>query len=104
AVKTSVFAVRRIEIEGAPPTLAAQIRTALGPLEGTSLVSFGRSDADRRLAGFPQIASVRYDRDFPHTLRVEVTVENPVAVLRKASDAWLVSATGRVLAMLKPGS
>src|SRR5581483_7512794 len=97
AVKTSVFAVRRIEIEGAPPTLAAQIRTALEPLEGKSLVSFSRSDADRRVAGFPQIASVRYDRDFPHTLRVMVTVEKAVAVLRKASEAWLVSATGRVL-------
>ena len=104
ALKTPVFALQRIQVEGAPPALAAQIRTALGPLEGKSLVSFGRSDADRRLAGFPQIATVRYDRDFPHTLRVQVTVEQPVAVLRKASDAWLVSASGRVLELLKPGS
>lgn len=104
ALKTSVFAVQRIEVEGASPALAAQIRTALSPLQGTSLVSFGRSDADRRLASFPQIASVRYDRDFPHTLRVEVTVEKPVAVLRKASDAWLASTTGRVLGTLKEGS
>jgi cell division protein FtsQ len=104
ALKTPVFAVHRIEVEGAPPALAEEIRTALTPLQGSSLVSFGRSDADRRLAGFPQIAAVRYDRDFPHTLRVQVTVEKPVAVLRKASDAWLVSATGRVLELLKPGS
>jgi cell division protein FtsQ len=104
ALKTSVFAVQRIEVEGAPPALAARIRTALAPLQGASLVSFGRSDADRRLADIPQIASVRYDRDFPHTLRVEVTVEKAVAVLRKASDAWLVSATGRVLQTLQPGS
>jgi cell division protein FtsQ len=104
ALKTSVFALQRVEVEGAPPALAAQIRAALGPLQGSSLVSFGRSDADRRLAALPQIASVRYDRDFPHTLRVEVTVEKPVAVLRKASEAWLVSATGRVLELLKSGS
>ena len=104
ALRTSVLAVERIQVEGAPPTLAAQIRSALSPLEGKSLVSFSRSDADRRLAGFPQIASVRYDRNFPHTLRIKVTVEKPVALLRKASDAWLVSATGRVLAVLRPGS
>lgn len=104
ALKTSVFAVERIQVEGAPPALADQIRSALSPLEGRSLVSFSRSDADTRLAGFPQIASVRYDRAFPHTLRVQVTVERPVAVLRKGSDAWLVSSSGRVLSSLRPGS
>src|SRR5207245_1537764 len=60
--------------------------------------------ADRRLTGLPQIASVRYDRDFPNTLRVSVSVEQPVAVLRRGSDAWLVAARGRVLAALEPGS
>jgi cell division protein FtsQ len=104
ARETSIFAVQRIEVRGATPALAARIRTALAPLTGKSLVSFSRSDADRRLAGLPQIAHVSYDRDFPHTLRLTVSVEQPVAVLRKASDAWLVSASGRVLAMLQPGS
>jgi cell division septal protein FtsQ len=43
---------------------------------------------------------VSYDRDFPHTLHVQVTVEHSVAILRRATDAWLVSATGRVLSAL----
>jgi cell division protein FtsQ len=103
ALKTPVFAVQRIQVEGAPPVLAARIRSALGALQGKSLVAFSRSDADRRLAGIPQIATVRYDRDFPHTLRVKVSVEHAVAVLRKASQGWLVSASGRVLAALRPG-
>jgi cell division protein FtsQ len=104
ARETSLFGVQRIDVEGASPALAARIRAALEPLEGTSLVSFGRGAADRRLAGFPEIASVAYDRDFPHTLHVRVTVEQPVAVLRRATDAWLVSASGRVLGILAPGS
>ncbi len=104
ARETSVFAVERIDVQGAPPALAARIRIALAPVEGTSLMSFGRGAADRRLAGFPEIASVSYDRDFPHTLRVHVTVEQPVAVLRRGPDAWLVSSTGRVLSLLQPGS
>ena len=104
ARESSIFAVQRIDVRGAPPALAARIRRALAPLEGTSLVSFGRAAADRRLADFPEIASVGYDRDFPHTLHVRVTVEKPVAILRRATDAWLVSASGRVLSALGPGS
>lgn len=104
ARETSLFALQRIDVQGAPPALAARIRSALEPLAGSSLVTFGRSAADRRLTGFPEIASVRYDRDFPHTLHVRVTVERPVAVLRRAADGWLVSASGRVLAALAPGS
>lgn len=104
ARETSIFALRRIQIQGAPPALAARIRTALEPLEGRSLVSFSGSAADRRLASFPQIAHVSYNRDFPHTLEVTVRVEQPVAVLRRASDAWLVSASGRVLTALQTGS
>jgi cell division protein FtsQ len=104
ARETSVFAVQRIDVQGASPALAARIRSALEPLQGSSLVSFSRGAADRRLAGLPEIAGIAYDRDFPHTLRVRVTVERPVAVLRRAMDAWLVSASGRVLAPLAPGS
>jgi len=103
ALESSIFAVQRIDVRGAPPELAGRIRAALAPLEGTSLVSFSRSAADRRLADFPEIASVGYDRDFPHTLHVQVTVEQPVAVLRRATDAWLVSGTGRVLSVLGSG-
>jgi cell division protein FtsQ len=104
ARETALFAVQQIDVEGASPALSARIRAALEPLDGTSLVSFGRGAADRRLAAFPEIASVEYDRDFPNTLRVRVTVERPVAVLRRATDAWLVSGSGRVLGALAPGS
>jgi cell division septal protein FtsQ len=104
ARETSLFAVQRIDVQGASPALAARIRSALEPLEGTSLVSFSRGAADHRLSGLPEIAGVGYDRDFPHTLHVRVTVERPVAVLRRAADAWLVAASGRVLDALVPDS
>lgn len=104
ARETSVFALQRIDVEGAPPALALRIRSALAPLRGASLVAFSRSSADHRLAGFPQIAHVRYDRDFPHTLRVSVSVEEPVAVLRRGADAWVVAAGGRVIATVPRGA
>ena len=48
--------------------------------------SSGRSTPSRR-------AAVRYDRAFPHTLRVVVTPERPVLLLRQGDEAYLVAAT-----------
>ena len=74
-----------------------RIRAALRTLRGRSLVRFDRNDAARRLATVAEVADARFDRDFPHTLKVRVRLERPVAVLRRGADAWLVSATARVL-------
>jgi cell division septal protein FtsQ len=100
ARETSLFAVRSIEVRGAPPELAGQIRQALAPLVGTSLVTFDASKASSRLAALPGVAAASYDRAFPHTLRVFVRAEQPVAVARQGSSAWLVSARARVLEVL----
>ena len=87
----------RIEVRGVPAGQAARIRMALEPLSGSSLVSFDATDGNRRLASVPVVASASYDRDFPHTLVVTVVPEVPVALLRRGSDAWVVSDSGRVL-------
>ena len=100
ARETSLFAIRTVEVRGAPPALAAQIRTALAPLEGTSLVAFDSTAARRRLAALPGVAAATYDRAFPHTLRVFVRAERPVAVARQGAAAWVVSSRARVLRRL----
>lgn len=100
ARETSLFAVRSVQVEGAPPALAAQIRDALNPLVGSSLVKFNRAAAARRLEAIPVVAGVAFDRAFPHTLKVAVRLEPPVAVLRQGSSAWLVSSGGRILEQL----
>ena len=46
-------------------------------------------------------AQARFDRAFPHTLKVWVRLERPVAVLRQRADAWLVSASARVLGKIE---
>jgi hypothetical protein len=48
--------------------------------------------------------STSYDRSFPHTLRVHVVPEVPVAVLHRGKQTWLVSARGRAIAQIKAGS
>ena len=97
AEQTSVFALRQIEVQGAPPAVAARIRRTLAGYAGESLVRFDSGDAARRLSTISEVAGATFDRAFPHTLKVRVRTERPVAVLRRGADAWLVSATARVL-------
>jgi cell division protein FtsQ len=100
ARETSAFALRSIEVDGAPGPLGAQVRAALAPLVGRSLLSVDRGDAARRVRALPEVASVSVDRAFPHELRVTVREEQSVAVLRQADHAWLVGGDARVLRAL----
>jgi cell division protein FtsQ len=93
-----VFAIRTIDVEGASPVVEERVRAALGSLKGTSLVKFESSRGTELLGRVSYVASARFDRAFPSTLRVIVTPERPVAVIRRARDAWVVSARARVLA------
>ena len=101
ARQTGLFALERIEVEGAPPAVAAKVRKTLDPYLGRSLVRFDSRAASSRLSGVAEIADARFDRAFPHTLKVHVRTERPVAILRQGSDAWLVSSSARVLRKLE---
>ena len=101
ARQSPVFALERIEVEGAPAGVAAEVRSSLDAYRGESLIKFDSGGASRRLASVAEIAQARFDRAFPHTLKVRVRLERPVAVLRQGSDAWLVSASARVLRKLE---
>jgi cell division protein FtsQ len=100
AKQTALFALDRIEVAGASPAVAAQVRATLRSYVGRSLVRFDAAAAARRLSAVSEIADTRFDRAFPHTLKVRVRLERPVAVLRQGADAWLVSSSARVLQRL----
>jgi cell division protein FtsQ len=100
ARQTALFALDRVEVEGAPPPVTAEVEATLRPYVGKSLVRFDSGEARRRLSALAEIANARFDRAFPHTLKVRVRLERPVAVLRQGPDAWLVSASARVLRRL----
>ena len=93
-----MFALRRIEVEGAPPAVAAQVRRALEPLEGRTLLGLDGSEVERRLGALAMVAASSYDRNFPHTLRVTIRPEHPVAVARRGMEAWMIAASGRAVA------
>jgi len=103
ARETSLFALQRVEVTGAPPDVARAVQRALRPLDGKSLVTLDGARVEQRLEQLPVVASATYDRDFPHTLNVTVRPERPVLVLRRGPQAWLVSARARVMRRLQPG-
>src|SRR5262249_10453216 len=100
ARESSIFAIRQIRVEGASPAVEARVQAALAPLLGKSLVGFDTGVAHRRLGGGSAVSGATFDRAFPHTLRVRVSREQPVAILRQGANAWLASAHARVLRSL----
>lgn len=100
---TSAFAVERIPVEGASSDLAAEIRKALAPAAGKSMLGLDVGELTRRAEAVPMVAAAAVDRAFPHDLRITVVPETPVAVLRQGSASWLAAAGGRVVAKVGPG-
>jgi cell division protein FtsQ len=97
ARETPMFAVRAVEVQGAPPPVAEQVRVALGRFSGTNLLALDGAAVIRTLEDLPTVVAADYDRNFPHTLRVRIVPESPVAVLRRGAGAWLASSRGRVI-------
>lgn len=101
---TSAFAVRQIAVEGASPEVAAEVRKVLAPAVGQSLLALDLSELAQRAGTVPMVAGATFDRGYPHTLRIQVVPELPVAVLRQGASSWLAAASGRVLADLERGA
>jgi hypothetical protein len=102
ARETSVFAVQTVEVRGGTPALRAQVRAALAPALGKSLLQVDDNTVSRALSPLPGVRAFSFDRAFPHTLRVVVHREEPVLILRRVpgKDAFLVAASGRVISRL----
>jgi cell division septal protein FtsQ len=102
ARETSIFALRQIDVVGGTPRAQAEVRRALAPELGRSLLRVGRGEIDRRVLSLPDVVSVSFDRRYPHTLRVRIGAERPVLLLREGSvGTWLVSARARVMRRLR---
>src|SRR5262249_20172306 len=95
---TSMFSVDRIDVRGASPAIAAQVRAVLRSYQRRSLVAVDGATVEHRVEGLPTVRSAVVGGAFPHTLTGSVVPELAVAVLRRGAGSWLVSARGRVIA------
>ena len=59
ARQTSMFALRDVKVAGGSPELQAQVREALGPELGRSLVAIRATEVEDRLAAVPGVLAVR---------------------------------------------
>ena len=71
---------------------------------GESLLGLDLAELEHRAERVPMVADASFDRAFPHTLRIAIVPEVPVAVLRQGSSAWLAADGGRVVAELDRGA
>jgi cell division septal protein FtsQ len=101
---SSMFAVARIEVVGAPPPVARQVRQAVEFTDGLSLLRVDGHRVVSTLERLPTVYRAWYDRDFPHTLRIRIVPERPVAVARRGAGSWIVSARGRVVEPVRRGA
>jgi hypothetical protein len=104
ARQTSAFAIGRFDVTGAPSDVQRQVRRVLAPLLGTNLLALDGAALEQRAESLPTVVSVRFDRAFPHTLRIHVVPEVPVAVLHRGKETWLVSARARVVKRIPTGT
>jgi len=101
ARETPLFALRTVEVTGAPPTVRDEVRRAAAAWEGESLVALDGDELRRRLEALPTVRSLRYDKAFPNTIAIAVVPERPAAVVRRGRAAWLVSERGRIMGTLE---
>lgn len=104
ARETSLFAVRTVDVDGAPGYVAQQVRHTLREATGESLVALDADEARRAIESLPTVAGAELDRAYPHTLRVTIVPERPAALVRHGAGALLVSARGRVIARVDRGA
>ena len=97
ARETSLFAVERVDVRGAPPGVTRQVEKALADVRGESLLSLDAVRLRTELESLPTVRAASLDRAFPHRLVVDVVPEQAVAVVRQGASAWLVSDRGRVM-------
>lgn len=99
---TPLFAVRTVEVTGANADVTGEVELAVVRFMGTSMVALDGDEVIRRVEALPTVVSAHYDRAFPHTLRIFVVPEHPVAVVAYRGASWVVSERGRVIERASP--
>jgi cell division protein FtsQ len=91
---SSLFAIDEVEVSGVTANQerisAALVRAA----EDMTTLHVRDDDLRKAVAGFPTVATLTTDTDFPHGLKVEVTERLPVATAQIEGEQTPVSADG----------
>ena len=99
-VRSPLFDVDHVDVRGAERTPRAAI-VAAGRLGDTPpLMDVDTDEVARRVEALPWVLDATARKDWPATVRVDVTERRPAAVLPAGEGLWaLADRTGRVLAV-----
>ena len=101
---SSVFAVERVDVRGAPPAVAREVEALMADEVGRSLLAVEAREIEDTVRALPSVAGVSADRSFPHTLVIRIAAEKAVAVVRRGRSSWLVTGSGNVIREIETGS
>lgn len=95
---SSLAAVEQVRISGVRGPQSQQIDAALRQAaQGMSTLGVNERRLREAVARFPMVSAVSARASFPHSLRITVSEEPPVAVLTAAGVKTAVAADGEVL-------
>ena len=99
ALRSPLLDVDHLRVVGARRTNPATIAAASGVRRGISMGDVKLSAASQRVATLPWVLHATVKRQWPGTVRIEVTERSPEAEIRRSGGGWLlVDRTGRLLA------
>lgn len=97
AAFSPLLGVRHVRISGNTRLETALLEDLAGIRTGSALLRVDLAGVAERLETQPWVANARVVRSLPTTIRIEVTEERPLMVLRADQGAAIVSRTGRIL-------
>ena len=103
ARETAVFAVHDVEVESIPNGQSRSVGQGAGKTFTVRACSGSTEEIQRRLDKLPHVHLLGYDRAFPNSLRIKVSVERPVAVARRGDEELAGVGRGRVPRPLSVG-
>lgn len=93
-----VFGIKTVVVTGNRHLSRAEVVRLAQIASTASLPRIDKGAIGGRIAASPWVSKVRVDRDFPSTLRLEVTERQPAAIVDAGgSRMWVVSVDGRWL-------
>lgn len=96
--RSPLFAITGVRVEGVPPEAARIVKDTAQVATGQNLMTANLDDAVARTEALPWVAEASIRRDPPATVVIDVVEREAVAVLAGPDEAWLVDASGVVIA------
>lgn len=100
----TVFDTREVRVTGAVMLSEHDVTSAAAVPMGVPLAILDTAAIAERVAALPDVADVSVGRRWPHTVTIEVTEREPVAVISSPQGDLLVDATGYAYRSAAPGT